>query len=475
MSKLVFYELNEVPYRVLEAYCTRHPESHLAHLLEMGDRYETYSEDEGVLSPWITWPTLHRGITNEKHLISDFGQDLEELNNEYPVYTELLAGAGVKVGVFGSLHTYPLPKHPDSYSFFVPDTFANGSECHPQNLEPFQKFNLKMVDKSGRNVAGGLSGGDAISFMSKLPALGVTVPTLMRLGEQVISEVSQPVRKVRRRTSQTQIAFDIFYKQLCKTMPDFSSFFTNHVASSMHRYWPGLFPDDYTSTDFDKDWLDLYAGEIEFTLKTADQQLGKLRRFVEKNRDYRLVVLSSMGQAAVDGVDIVRKQLLITDRAKFMNYFGVDVGSWEIRRAMSPRFIFRVSSDSLFRQAKSKIEQLQVNGEPVELTVHEHGVFVVKLGQQNLELDDIRITDSGRDVTLAELGLENIEIQDATGSYAYHVPNGSFVVYNPNKRSASTGEMIDSISTIEIAPSVLQNFGVPRNEYMDSSSAIMFN
>ena len=76
--KVIFFELNEVPYKVIHHFCKLYPESNLAKVLSKGRKYETYAEDMGHLSPWVTWPTVHRGITNEKHFISDFGQDLND-------------------------------------------------------------------------------------------------------------------------------------------------------------------------------------------------------------------------------------------------------------------------------------------------------------------------------------------------------------------------------------------------------------
>lgn len=73
--KIILFELNEVPARVLDAYCAAHGDSELAMLLRHGRRYETLTEDVGNLSPWITWPSLHRGVNNERHLLGDFGQD----------------------------------------------------------------------------------------------------------------------------------------------------------------------------------------------------------------------------------------------------------------------------------------------------------------------------------------------------------------------------------------------------------------
>ena len=40
-----------------------------------------------------------------------------------------------------------------------------------------------------------------------------------------------------RRTYQAGLAFDIFINFLQSTKPAFATFFTNHVASSMHRFW----------------------------------------------------------------------------------------------------------------------------------------------------------------------------------------------------------------------------------------------
>ncbi len=56
------FELNEVPLRIYRHYAERHPRSAVAKLLAHGRRWETVSEDEGHLSPWVTWPTLHRGV-----------------------------------------------------------------------------------------------------------------------------------------------------------------------------------------------------------------------------------------------------------------------------------------------------------------------------------------------------------------------------------------------------------------------------
>ncbi|HEY6563860.1 MAG TPA: hypothetical protein VIY86_05155, partial [Pirellulaceae bacterium] len=152
-KKIVFFELNEVPYRIIDEYCRWRPKSAFARLLPKCFQYETYSEDRGHLSPWKTWPTLHRGVSNAQHFIEDFGQDLSEVDRDFPPLWRILSQNGIRTGVCGSLHTYPLPTDLSGYQFYLPDTFAAGSECFPKKLSIFQEFNLRMARESARNVS----------------------------------------------------------------------------------------------------------------------------------------------------------------------------------------------------------------------------------------------------------------------------------------------------------------------------------
>src|SRR6516165_8432903 len=153
-KRLIVYELNEVPIKIFNWFVQRNSNgSNVASLMRNGRIINTITEDSGHLSPWITWPTMHRGVTNANHGIFDFGQNLKFINQDYPPIWEFLAKGGLRVGMFGSLHTYPLPSDLDNYAFYVPDTFAAGPECFPDKFTAFQEFNLRMVDQSGRNVA----------------------------------------------------------------------------------------------------------------------------------------------------------------------------------------------------------------------------------------------------------------------------------------------------------------------------------
>ena len=67
------------------------------------------------------------------------------------------------------------------------------------------------------------------------------------------------------------LAFDVFMKQLKSSKPQFATFFTNHVASSMHRYWAATYPGDYENFNIEKEWVETYKNEINFTMDIFDR------------------------------------------------------------------------------------------------------------------------------------------------------------------------------------------------------------
>lgn len=81
-KSIILFELNEVPYRIVDEFCSWRPRSTLARCLPLCRQYESYAEDRSSLSPWKTWPSLHRGVNDEKHMIQDFGQDLTDVDRE---------------------------------------------------------------------------------------------------------------------------------------------------------------------------------------------------------------------------------------------------------------------------------------------------------------------------------------------------------------------------------------------------------
>lgn len=460
-EKIILFELNEVPWRVLDDFVTERPTSWLAQRLPGMNQYETYAEDTS-LSPWVTWPTLHRGVSDEQHTISDFGQDLAEIDAAYPPIWDTLVRRGVSTGVFGSLHTYPLPSNVSEYAFYIPDVFAAGNECFPHSVEPFQAFNLAMSRASARNVSTGLPWQKALRLLTALPQLGLTANTMVDVGRQLVDERRRSWTKVRRRTYQGVLAFDIFLHQLECTQPAFSTFFTNHVASSMHRFWAARYPDDYRSFEYGDEWVATYRNEIAWTMSKCDDMLRRLDQFVHRHEGYRLWITTSMGQAATEA-HVVQTQVYLSDVERFMSRLGFERSDWEGRPAMLPRVIIVLASGR-HREFEQRLSTIQIADRgPLPYKALSDRVFRIHPGAIQNVTSEFCILD-GQRLPFSELGFANVEIQDSAGQSAYHIPRGLLLIDDP-RRSPTNGKRTQ-ISTRDIAPMICRTFGIDPPAHM---------
>jgi hypothetical protein len=464
--RFVLFELNEVPLRVVRHFADHHPGSAFAKMLEKGRHWTTITPDQGHLSPWITWPTLHRGVSSAEHGIAALGQDISAVDQKLPPVWSILAAAGRKVGMFGSLHTYPLPTDLGSYDFYVPDTFAAGPEAKPAELAAFQQFNLHMVDRSGRNVSGELPVKQALSFLLRSLPAGIRPTTMAKIARQVASERIWRHRTARRRTIQSLLAFDLFLAQLQAKKPDAAFFFTNHVASSMHRYWPATFTGDYSATKWSPEWVKRFAGEVDYVMGEADQMLADLLAFAERNPDTIVLVASSMGQAAVDeAARQVSTEVLLRDMTKFLRAIGIE-GGWHRRRTMEPTYTLAFDDEAAADACMAGLARVKVAGYPIDhRRLDAHGIEFV-LGLSNITDDELTVTIGNRSVAPEEAGIANVPIEDEVGAAAYHIPEGIFLAYDP--RSPRTGnESAEPISTTRIAPTLLELQGIRPPAYME--------
>jgi hypothetical protein len=468
--KIIFFELNEVPYRVIDRYCQAHPTSALARLLARSVQYETHAADSGELAPTKTWPTVHRGVNNDHHGLTNFGQDLSEVDQAFPPIWQIAARHGVEVGVFGSFFSFPMPAQLDHYAFYMPDAFASDSDAHPPELEAFQSFNLAMSRASMRNVSKGIDLPKAAQLLPQLPKLGFTGQTAVGIARQLVGERRSPRIKTRRRTHQTMLGFDVFMKQLQTRQPAFCTFFTNHVAATMHRYWAATFPEDYQQFNLADDWVAGFRSEIDFAMDQTNALVERLLRFVDGHPDYLLMVVTSMGQAA-SRAESVSSCVSIDQMAQFLGYLGLQPADYEERPAMAPIFnvVIQPAKSALLRQ---HLGHLTIDGKPFAQELYEDffefafGPFQNYQGPEFVEIGADR-------VSFDQIGFANMAHEDGVYLTGDHIPQGALLVYNPQCPEPRSAVERRQISTLDIAPALLQNFSIPVPTYMNRPMALI--
>jgi len=306
-----------------------------------------------------------------------------------------------------------------------------------------------------------------LQMLKAAPQLGFKLGTLADVSGQLVSERLNASKRSRRRTYQAVLAFDIFLKQLAATQPDFATFFTNHVASSMHRFWAARFPDDYTHFEYDPEWVNTYCREIEFAMSKADLFLGRLLRFVDRHPQYTLWVATSMGQQASEAVRI-DTQLYCTDLKMFLAALGILDAEWKSKPAMLPQCNFEVRSD-LITEVRDSLTKLIIADKPI--TFRESGnLFSIDFGHGNVSDDATRVRLRQQSMSLAELGLKNVAIDEKSGANAYHIPQGCLLIYDPARRPSGLASA--QVSTLDLAPTILHSFGIEIPSYMKRPASL---
>ena len=456
---LLFYELNEVPWRVIDRHVERRPDGHLARLLARSDQYVTHCPDRGELQPWSTWPTLHRGVGNEVHGIEFLNQDLSAAA-AWPPLWRLLADAGVPIGVFGSLQSFP-PETGEHVRFHVPDTFAAASETHPPRYEAFQGFNLRQTGEN-KAVASRLGAGDVLAATGLLRS-GIRVSSALRVARHLVGEAREPLYRKRRSLLQPVLAFDVFMDALRRGRPRYATFFSNHVAGIMHRYWKYSFPEDFDPRPEDGPTERFHARSLDVAMDLFEDQLGALLEFGGRH-GYEIVVCSSMGQEAIDRGEYV-PEIRLSDFERFRARLAPDFPV-RMKLAMQPdvafefdsiedRDRFRARMDALTDEEDRRV--LEEHYAPAERTLS------LKLARSRAVARSGTVLVDGSPTALAELGLETIVRDIGT---AYHQPEGVCIWQRGSGTADASGGARERVDSRRVAPTVLAHFDVARPDYM---------
>jgi hypothetical protein len=462
----------------MDYFRARAPRSALADLMRDSTQITTDCPDKIDLDPWISWPTLHRGVNDEKHGIFHLGQMMDKADAAFPPIWRLLASAGKQVGVFGSVHSGHIPRDVDRYDFYITDFFDDEVFAKPDYLKPFQRFNLGMTRRSTRNVDTKIPLDLFLDFVRSSPRLGISTETVSAIVHQLVAERREPRLRLRRRSLQTLLMGDAFLNLMKSSNPNFATFYTNSVAASMHRYWAAAFPDDIHAANMPDEWRRDYAQELYEAMTVMDRLLRKVRAFADRN-DSILMVTGSMGQDNIPSGPS-KNALTITNIDKFMAALGLTPDQYRPRHAMAPCLGVVLNSEALVDKVTSQLDQITLDGSRFERKDEVGGTLAYGVYPGNFVhfytyFDSYQgplvISIGNHEVSLEDAGFGLMQHEDNVGCTAQHVPEGALLVYDPANKRPDQRRAI--ISTTEIAPALLDHFRVPIPAYMRTKPGLL--
>lgn len=256
---------------------------------------------------------------------------------------------------------------------------------------------------------------------------------------------------------QALVAFDMFQDALKHSRPEFCTFFTNHVAGMMHRYWKYSFPEDFAyeiTTAEDK----FHAESIAFAMDIANAQIGVFMQYVD-SRNGRLLVATSMGQEAIDRGEYLG-EWRITNVPQFLSAIAWTKPVRDLL-AMQPDFNFALNSEADAEHFLAATAALvDANGQSIWKRAQRMGA-TVNLGlapsPSALESGEVFLVSASgikKRLTIADLGIEFLKRDPGTG---YHQPRGALLLYGNGIAANDARTEVDST---EVRPAILQMMGV---------------
>lgn len=463
---LLLLEINELPWEVIDKFADHPKLVNIKKFFQEAKTYTTYHDqyglppddsklvkgiskegkeviiDSGELSPWVTWPTLHRGINSNEHGIRFLGQDPNTFKGK-PIWIDFLE-RGESIGICGSLQSWP-PIYPGENGFYIPDCFSQDERCYPKFVEQFQRFNLEQVQKNGLVIRErSLFSSSVIPLIFTLPKF-VSFNSFCEVAKQLFLEILDKAYLSRRPSFQCILFWDLFKKLYdVDKPPAFSTFFTNHVASLLHRYWHHIFPEDFGDlySNLKKDYLPT----ILYALKVVDKIIGNALRFTQINPSITLAFATSMGQEAIRYVEYEGYSLELEDISKLLDFFEIRQGAYKPLLAMVPQCAIsvedKITKDQIskclrncFSVSGRRLFALEEAGNTLSITIHTPPKSDI------LSKKFIYKKSTGEDIFLdfSSYGIIVHELEEATG---YHKKEGILAFYGKNINADDSREKI---------------------------------
>ena len=466
VNQVLLYELNEVPWEVWDRYAEIRPESNSARLLNHGMQRTTIDDEPIMLMPWRTWPTFHRSLFTEDHGALDQGQDPDTFRGT-PIW-DVVESAGRPVGLFGVLQSWPARAFAHG-GFYVPDSFARSDETFPPSMERFQAFNIAMTKENIFSAEEPVNARSMATTAVDAVRRGLSPWSCAQLARHVIRERQDRRYLASRPSVQVLLCFDLFWRLHKRANPALSIFFSNHVASMMHRFW-GDWMQGYDSNGYQPD--PVFGTFIVTAMDYFDHQLGLMLAWVDSHPGATLIVASSMGMGPIE-FQRTPASYVVDDAQKLLTRLGSRAA--EVGTAMHPVITLLFPTPRDAEAAAPVIESVSNEFGPMFVDFRTHERTLSFYGAENHDNENLpgglSWTDAGgirRTGSIVDLGIV-IRHRQGGGNTAQHTPEGPFIAYGAGVEADASRA---KVGILDAAPSVLDLLGLRQTPDMQGAPSI---
>lgn len=454
LRKVLFLEFNEITWSLIDPLIAKGILPHFARLKYEGTWAVPESTDlPPYLNPWITWVTVHTGVERSVHGASILEQAIDTIHAKRS--WEYVADAGLSVGIFGSIGSYP-PRPVNG--FWIPGPFAPASDTFPPELRPLQDLNRKYTQAYNR---GGVKDtwGAMVGQGLQLLRFGLKPRTIFCVVRQLINEKCHPHASWKRVTMQSLVNYDFFESLYRQFRPDYAIWHTNHVAHYMHHYWRAMDDTPFLSAATPEE-KQHYGGAVEYGYKVADQLLGRFMRLVDDNTV--LMLASSMGQQpyVTEQYPAGRITVRMRDIHQILRIIGAH-GVKAVAPVMAQQWNVTIPDPIERAQVKQALLHVYSTGEKHEVFAVDEEGEILRITPRGIakRAPDVQVFfHNTQDTTRHEYAFDELFVtDDPTPKEGVHHPQGVLAFWGKGIRQ---GIEIRHTTNLDIAPTILTLLGV---------------
>ncbi len=441
--KLIVLEFNELCPALLQRYME------LGQLPAFRRLYQTSTvcttdadEEQPNLDPWIQWPTVHSGMTFADHGVFHLG---EGARLDKKCVAELLANAGVRVGVFGSMNL----NYHRLNGYLIPDAWDPQGRTQPAALQPFFDFVSRQVQES--STAKPLSKKDALKFAACLVRFGLSSRTAAALVKQLVAERSRPALRWRRPSLLDRIQYDLFRSLNRRFHVDFATLFCNSTAHYQHYYWrnmqPELFEVPPPLTD---------DASLATAILYGYQQMDKI---VDRTlHDYpRSTIMLCTAMSQQPWTDTTKCTYRPTDFTEFLRFAGIAPDRVDVKPVMAEEFHLLASDDATARDAERRLSALCVASQPLMHVERKEASLFCGCRITDVPAPDAQVVAGSGDRRPFNRLMHLVHSMRS----GRHHPDGVWWI-RTGKHQVIEGR----VPLVNVAPTILAHFHLPRPSYM---------
>jgi Type I phosphodiesterase / nucleotide pyrophosphatase len=363
--------------------------------------------------------------------------------------------------IYGSIMSWP--PRADARGFWVPGTFAPGTETVPPELQPIQELNLSQTRGHTPLASGGRRRG-MLRLGFQLIKLGLRPKTGATIAAHLVRSRIWPHRKWEKVSLQPLVNLDFFERLYRRHRCDFATFHTNHVAHYMHRYWRSMDPTPFLTKPSAAE-VRKFGSAIEYGYRVADRVLRRLWKLADENTV--LILASGLGQKpyVTEEFPEGRQVMRIRDIHQLVEICGV-AGRCTPFSMMAPQWNLKIPDPVCRAQAERTIRSAWVGTPETPLFAVETigdtmclNIFTKRLKGIGPQSFCVFPDAGGRRITFGQF----CAVEDATPKQGYHDPVGLILIRGDGvRRGAQLGEC----TNLDLAPTMLHLLGLPIPAHM---------